>query len=128
MGTIANIDKLDYIRLKNFVYQRTQQSEEASCEMGEISGSHTSNKGLISRIYKELLHLNNKKLNNLIKKWTKALNRHFSNDDTQMGSTHMKRCLTSLIKREVQVKTTVRYHLIPVRMGTVKKKIGRAHV
>ena len=116
----AKINKWDLMKLEIFCTMKETISrvKRQPSEWEKIIANEATDKELISKIYKQL---NSRIINDPIKKWAKELNRHFSKEDIQMANKHMKRCSTSLIIRGMQIKTTVKFYLTPVRMAAIKK-------
>jgi hypothetical protein len=119
-----SIDKWDFIKLKSCTTkEKVSKLNRPPTEWEKIFASKYFQqifvKGLITRIYRELKKLNSPKINKPIKKWATELNRTFSKEEIQMAKKHMKKCSPSLAIREIQIKTTLRFHLTPVRIAII---------
>ena len=118
----AKINKWGLIKHKSFctMTETISKVKRQPSECEKIIANEATDKELISKIYKQLMQLNSRKINHPIKKWAKELNIHFYKEFIQMAKKCMKRCSTSLI-REMQIKTTMRYHLTLVRTTAIQK-------
>ena len=121
------INKWDLIKLKSFCMAKENsiKMKREPTVWENIFANDTSEKGLISKMYKEFTWLHPRKTNNPIKKWAKDLNRHFSKEDIQRVQRHMKGRSVPLTIREMQIKTTMRYHFTPLRMAIINKSTNK---
>ena len=122
LATKAKIDKWDLIKLLSFCTAKETviRVNQQRTEWEQIFAVYPSDKGLISRIYEEFKQIYRKKTNKPILKWAKDRNRHFTKEDIREASKYMKKCSSSLVIREMQIKITLRYHLTPVRTAIIK--------
>jgi exonuclease VII small subunit len=118
----SRIDKWDLIKLQSFCGAKdtVNKTKRPPTDWGRIFTNLKSARGLISNIYKELKKLDSRNSNNPIKKWGTELNKEFSTEEYRRAEKYLKKCSTSLIIREMQIKTTLRFHLTPVRMAKIK--------
>jgi hypothetical protein len=118
------MNKWDCIKLKSFCSAKktVTRLKRQPTEWEKTFSSYSSNKELISRISRELKKLSPQIINIPMKKWAHELNREFSKEEVQMASKYMKKCSISLTIKEMQIKTTLRFHLTPVRMAIFKGK------
>jgi hypothetical protein len=116
------IDKWDCTKLKSFgtVKKIVTRPKRQPTKWRKIVTSYTSDKGLITRLYRELKKLNSQRINNPMIKWANELNRHFSKEEVQMANKHMNKCSASLAVKETQIKTTLIFHFTLVRMPIIK--------
>ena len=123
----TKINKWDLIKLKSLcpAKETINKMKRQPSESEKIFANEATDKGLISKTYKQLMQLHIKKTSNPIKKkkkWAEDLNRNFSKEDIQMPHKHMRRCSTSLSIKEVQIKTTIKCQFTPIRMAINKIK------
>jgi hypothetical protein len=113
-------------KLKSFCTTKEMVSKlkRPPTECEKIFASYTSDKRLITRTYRQLKKLNSPKINEPIKKWATELNRTFSKEEIQMAKKHMKKYSPSLAIKEMQIKTTLRFHLTSFRIAIIKNTIN----
>ena len=118
----SRIDKWDLIKLQSFCKAKdtVNKTKRPPTDWEKIFTNPKSDSGLISNIYKEHKKMDPRKSNNPIKKWGTEVNKEFSTEGYILGKKHLKKCSTSLVTKEMQIKTTLRFHLTPGTMAKIK--------
>ena len=127
----SRIDKCDLIKLQTFCKAKdtVNKTKRPPTDWERIFTYPNSGRVLISNIYKKLKKVDSRKSNNPIKKGRSELNKEFSPEEYRMAEMHLRKCSASLIIREMQIKTTLSFHLTPVRMAKIKSKwIKELHI
>jgi hypothetical protein len=116
------MNKGDCIKLNSFctVKETITRLQRLPTEWEKIIASYSSDKGLISKMYRELKKFRRQRINTPMKKWAHELNREFSKEEVKMASKYVKKSLSSLVLKEIYIKTTIKFHLTPVRMAIIK--------
>ena len=116
------VNKRDLVKLKSIctAKEMIRKVKRQPSEGEEMIANETTDKGLISKIHKQLIQLNTRRTNNPIKEWEKDLNIHFSKEGIEMANKHMKRCSASLIISKKQIKTAISPNLTLVRIPIIK--------
>ena len=119
----AKMNYWDLMKIKTFctAKETINKTKRQPMEWEKIFANDILDKGLVSKSIKNSPNSTPKKTNNPVKKWAENMNRHFSKEDIRMANRHVKRCSASLLIREIQIKTTLRYHLTPVRVAKMNK-------
>jgi hypothetical protein len=117
----STIDKWDIMKLKSFCKAKgtVNKSKWQPTNWEKMFETHASNRGLMSKVYKELRKLDSREPNSPIKKWGRELNRDFS-EESQMSGKKLKKCSIPLVIMEMQIKTALGFHVIPIRMAMNK--------
>ena len=123
----TKVNNYDLLKLKSFCTAKKtiNKMKRQPTDWEKIIINDVNSKGLVSKIHKQHMMLNSIKTSSPLKKWAEDLNRDFSKEDIQMSNRHMKRCSTSLVIREMQIKTTISSH---IRQNGYHQKIHKQQI
>jgi hypothetical protein len=121
----SRIDKWDLMKLQSFCKAK-ETVNKTKCQPTDwenVLTNPTSGRGILSNIYKEHKKLDSRETNNPFKKWDTELYKYFLTKEYRMAEKHLKKCSTSLVIKEMQIKTFLRFHLTPVRIAKIKNSV-----